>query len=176
MWCEWLVFIFPDWCLGTQRVTVCVWVLQEDLTTRKHKNPLCVRSMLWCSSCVNAENPFFCFLQVRLQANSELHSMGISGSLPRYPKLMWLLHRNHGKAPLHTWISWVLLKSGTEVCTTCRSLDHSVLFVGKDRNPGVPLFHLICTTLWRVCRVLCLWVCTGGDGFKLQVQRFSWLK
>lgn len=37
MWCEWLVLIFPDWCLGSQRVTVCVWVLQqENLITRKH--------------------------------------------------------------------------------------------------------------------------------------------
>lgn len=162
MWCEWLVLIFPDWCLGTQRVSVCVWVLeQEDLITRKHICPLCLRLMLWCSSCINAENflSVFCRSPCKQIQNCTwlvflVLYLGVQSTCDSCTQTMGkLLSR------LELLEScWKVILKGVY---KCRSLDHTAVSVGKDRNPGAHLFHLTCSTLWELVELCPLCVSVG---------------
>lgn len=160
MWCEWLVLIFSDWWLSTQRVTVCVCggiTAGEAHHQKAHmSDSLCQINALMFIMC-KCRKLFLVFLQVMLQANPELHFISLFWFFIEVSKAHVILAYKQWES-CSPDLNFLCLaeKWSWSVCTTCRSLNHTGVSVGKDRNPGVHLFHLTCVTLQRAGCVPCV--------------------
>lgn len=125
------------------------------------------------------QKTFFGFLQVMLQANPELHFISLFWFFIEVSKAHVILAYKQWEScsPDLNFLS-LAEKWSWSVCTTCRSLNHTVVSVGKDRNPGVCTSSISHVWLFKelVVSCVCLWMCPGGDSFKLRSAVFSWLK